>query len=308
MPNSIDPLGIDRVPPQQPLTPEPTADGSYTFYSDEFGELFHSHHGAKQEAECKFIEPTQLAQQARKPVLYLLDVCYGLGYNTAAALDTIWRVNPSCRVVWMGLESDATVPHAAMTHQLLDEWSNEVQWRLAELARYQEFEDARLTAKLLLGDARQTIDRIRRTEFCADAIFLDPFSPPTCPQLWTVEFLGAVADCLAETGYLATYSCAAPVRSALLEVGLPIGSTEPVGRKAPGTVARWIDRDLPALSSREREHLQTRAAVPYRDPTRSDSAEVIRQRRQAEQQASDLEPTSQWKKRWMSVGSPKAST
>ncbi len=87
------------------FTPKLTADGSLTFVSQEFGESFHSHHGAMQESFCKFVEPTQLATAAQKPVLRLLDVCYGLGYNTAAALQTIWAANPSCFVEVIGLEA-----------------------------------------------------------------------------------------------------------------------------------------------------------------------------------------------------------
>jgi hypothetical protein len=43
--------------------------------------------------------------------------------------------------------------------------------------------------------------------------------------------------CLHVDGLLATYSCAAAVRTALLAADLQIGSTPPVGRRSPGTVA-----------------------------------------------------------------------
>ena len=42
------------------LTQKLTDDGSYTFFSDEFEELFHSQSGAKQEAQYKFIEPCKI--------------------------------------------------------------------------------------------------------------------------------------------------------------------------------------------------------------------------------------------------------
>ena len=42
------------------LTQKLTDDGSYTFLSDEFEELFHSHSGAKKEAQYKFIEPCKI--------------------------------------------------------------------------------------------------------------------------------------------------------------------------------------------------------------------------------------------------------
>lgn len=282
------------------LVPELTADGSYTFFSAEFGEAFHSQYGAKQEAELKFVEPTQLAYKAQQPSLHLLDVCYGLGYNTAAALATIWSINPHCRVTWIGLELDPTVPQAAITHHLLNSWPQPIPDILTQLTTTHAIETEQLQAQLLFGDARNTIQQVDLSSFPADAIFLDPFSPPNCPQLWTVEFLGLVAQCLKPDGRLATYSCAAGVRTALLTAGLHIGATPPVGRRTPGTVASFTNTDLPALSLQEQEHLRTKAAVPYRDPQLCDSAEVILQRRTAEQRNSSLEPTSHWKKRWLS--------
>jgi tRNA U34 5-methylaminomethyl-2-thiouridine-forming methyltransferase MnmC len=293
-----------------PLTPYETSDGSFTFYSPEFGELFHSYHGARQEAQCKFVEPTELAQQAQKPQVRLLDLCYGLGYNTASALETIWSVNPTCRVEWVGVELDVAIPQAAVAQGLLDRWRSPISSLLARLVN--ETENPELTnpgvsrhlatpqfqGTLWFQDARQTIQTVANQGFLADAIFLDPFSPPHCPQLWTVEFLGWVARCLSPTGRLATYSCSASVRTALMAAGLQIGATSPVGRRSPGTVASFSSRDLPTLSLQEQEHLQTRAAIPYRDPTLSDSAQEICQRRQREQDLSPLEPTSSWKKRW----------
>ncbi|MBD2039626.1 tRNA (5-methylaminomethyl-2-thiouridine)(34)-methyltransferase MnmD [Microcoleus sp. FACHB-672] len=288
------------------FTPQLTADGSFTFFSAEFGQTFHSHFGARQEAELKFTQPLQLAHKARQPVLRLLDICYGLGYNTAAALATIWAVNPDCRIEWIGLELTPAAPQAAISQNLLNQWPTPIPQLLTQLAASCQIETDRLQAQLLIGDARQTIQQVCRSGFPADAVFLDPFSPPSCPQLWTVEFLSLVANCLHPLGLIATYSCSAAVRSALISAALQIASTSPVGRRSPGTVAWKNDRDhepntsadLLSLSQQEREHLQTRAAIPYRDPHLHDCAATIIGRRQIEQQASSLEPTSHWKKRW----------
>ena len=277
---------------------QPTADGSYTFFSSEFNELFHSHFGAKQEAEYKFVHPLQLREKAQQSQLCLLDVCYGLGYNTAAALSAIWQVNPNCQIQWMGLESDQNVPLAAVQHSLLKDYPSPIPQYLETLATTHHLQTQQLQGQLLIGDARTTIRQLQNQGFQADGIFLDPFSPPTCPQLWTVEFLTLLSHCLKPNGYLATYSCSAAVRTALLEAKLKIGSTLPVGRKTPGTIASFMSQGLPTLSPQEQEHLQTRAAIPYRDPSLSDTAEDIITRRQQEQLQSTLEPTSHWKKRW----------
>ena len=277
-----------------------TKDGSFTFFSDQFEESFHSHFGAKQEAEKKFVLPCRLAELAKKNnSLQILDVCYGLGYNSCAALATIWAVNPDCQVKLIALEIEPKVYVRAITEGLLDLWKPPIPQLLTQLAVKQEIKESNLEATLLVGDARITIEEINKLEFKADAIFLDPFSPPKCPQLWTVEFLGKVAGCLKETGILATYSCAAAVRITLQQVGLKVGSSECVGRRSPGTVASFTDTYLPPLSLQEREHLQTRAAIPYRDPMLKDCPEVILKRREKEQQASLLEATTRWKKRWL---------
>ena len=237
------------------------------------------------------------AHNALPQSLRLLDVCYGLGYNTAAALATIWAVNPSCYIEVVGLEFNSSVPQAAIAHQLLSSWPQPIPQILTELATEHQVQTNHLQASLLIGDARATIRLVQQSGFLADAIFLDPFSPPVCPQLWTVEFLEQVAKCLDSRGRIATYSCAAAVRTALMAVGLRVGSTPPVGRRSPGTVASWFATDLPVLSQQEQEHLLTRAAIPYRDPDLGDFADVILQRRQQEQSTSSLEPTSHWRKR-----------
>ncbi|CCQ50543.1 tRNA (5-methylaminomethyl-2-thiouridine)(34)-methyltransferase MnmD [Crocosphaera watsonii] len=285
------------------FTPKLTDDGSYTFFSDEFEELFHSHSGAKQEAQYKFIEPCQIKEKVTvKNTIKIIDICYGLGYNTAVALENIWSINSKTKIELFALENDINVPLQAIKSDLLDNFSDDVIDDLSSLANHQKLKNNRLNAQLLLGDARQTIKTIINQNFQAEAIFLDPFSPPKCPQLWTVDFIKLVSQCLGKDGYLATYSCAASVRTALQLAGLKIGATRSVGRRSPGTIANWKGNNLPPLSQQEIEHLQTRAAIPYRDPDLIDTAEIIKTRREKEQSKSDLEPSSHWKKRWSNNG------
>lgn len=292
-----------------------TKDGSFTFFSPEFNEAFHSNYGAKQESYLKFAVPTQVQKVARKGIVKILDVCYGLGYNTAAALEVIWQENPTCIVEVIGLEINPEVPKAAMSQDIFNDWDDEYRTILNELAFKHYCQTNRLQAKLLIGDARKLIQEVGKSGFLADAIFLDPFSPPHCPQLWTVEFIQKLTQCLHRDGLLATYSCAAAVRTALLAAKLVIGSTAPVGRRTPGTIGAYPDgvndtstssvhriTGIYPLSVAEKEHLQTRAAIPYRDPSLSDTGELILSRRRQEQETSPLETTSKWRKRWLGKG------
>ncbi|WP_223341880.1 MULTISPECIES: tRNA (5-methylaminomethyl-2-thiouridine)(34)-methyltransferase MnmD [unclassified Synechocystis] len=288
-----------------PFTPQLTADGSFTFYSPQFGETFHSQRGAKAEADEKFVHPCLLPRlAAERSQLTIIDVCYGLGYNTAAALTAIWQVNPHCHVTLYGLENDLQVPRQAIANGLLQGWPDLVRETLQDLAQTETVTREFLTAHLAIGDARQTLLSVVPQQINADAIFLDPFSPPKCPQLWTVEFLRHLGDRLAPTGRLATYCSAAAVRNGLQLAGLHLATMAdghpPHPRRRPlGTLAsRQI---LPPLDFTpwEMEHLQTKAAIPYRDPLGTDPAAVILARRRAEQSQSALEPTSRWKKRWL---------
>lgn len=278
-----------------------TADGSETFYSFEFGETFHSKYGAKTEAEITYIKGCRIGEKIKdKNSIKILDICYGLGYNTATVLDFITKNNSQCLIEIIALELDETVPTQALENNLLEYWSSETREILKQLLTKKNLNLPLIKMQLLIGDARETLAEVVTKNFQADAIFLDPFSPPKCPQLWTVEFLTLIAQSLHDDGIVATYSCAAGVRKAMELAGLTIGNNFAVGRRSPGTVATKGKPPLSPLCVMELEHLQTRAAIPYRDPSLRDTKEIIKLRREQEQSKSNLESTSQWKKRWFS--------
>ena len=272
-----------------------TSDGSITFFSEEFQQAFHNFSGARQEALEKYVLPTNVLTLAmERQELHMLDVCFGLGYNSGVALERIWQINPSCHIILHALERSPDVPQQAYRQGLWNDWEFEALWK--SWLDTGQLESDRLTAFMHWGDARLALQNVPGQ--WADAVFFDPFAPPSCPHLWTVDLFRQIARCLRSCGRLATYSCAVAVRAGMVEAGLSIGSTPPVGRPGPGTVASLNPDHLPALSQREREHLQTRAAIPYRDPTLSASIDAILATRQQEQQQSNLEATSVWKKRW----------
>lgn len=281
------------------FTPELTGDGSATFYSEEFGEHFHCRHGAYTDAQRNYVDAANIPELAKAERLSILDICYGLGYNTAAALDTIHQVNPNCQVTIRALEINGEVVRSAIANALHHHWTPATQQILTTLATEYQYHSPSLDIQLILGDARQTLQPLAAQGWQADAVLFDPFSPTRCPQLWTVEFLTLTAQCLADSGILATYSCSAAVRSAMGLAGLNIGSLPGAGRQWPCTIATKAQKPLPGLSQQEQEHLKTRAAIPYRDPTLRAPAEVIMAQREQEQQHSNLESTGAWRRRWL---------
>ena len=87
--------------------------------------------------------------------------------------------------------------------------------------------------KLLLGDARETIKQVTEK---IDFVFLDPFSPKKCPELWTDEFFKDIYTIMRPGSKLATYSCARIVRDNLTKAGFSVSDGPIVGRRAPGTI------------------------------------------------------------------------
>ena len=73
----------------------PTADGSFSLESERFGEAFHSSSGALNEARAKFSRPAELDRWHSDDRLRILDVCVGLGYNTAVVLAALAENAPA---------------------------------------------------------------------------------------------------------------------------------------------------------------------------------------------------------------------
>ena len=309
----------------------PTADGSFSLHSKRFGEAFHNSAGALNEARSKFVNPAELDRFTAGKPLRILDVCLGLGYNTAAVLEALPTAAPAVR--WWGLEMDRRPLEIALEQPNFQAlWSDAVLHKLAAIRNQGGWSTPGNEGQQLWGDARRMLSSIpEAVRF--DLILHDAFSPQRCPELWSEEFLGALAKRLAPGGRLLTYSRAAAIRGSLKRAGLELRSLRPTpGERmgwSSGTVAikGWAIKEglngcepleqaavnWRPLSTMEQEHLRTRAAVPFRDPDQRDLAPVILERRQQEQLHCGLEATNSWQRRWRAadanggIGSTKLS-
>lgn len=190
-----------------------TKDGSITFYNEEVGETYHSVSGALEEAQKKFVEPCKV-----KKGDVVLDICFGLGYNAAAALEKGANV--------VALEQDVDLKKVIPALSLPLKSYEMVKRVIAGQ------NDQRLV--IIWGDARQTIKTLNQR---FDAAFLDPFSPKIAPELWNFEFFCDIKRLLKPGAILATYSCARIVRENLKKAGFEVKDGPIVGRKSPATIA-----------------------------------------------------------------------
>ena len=68
-----------------------TNDGSVGLYSPDFDDIYHSSTGALTEAYEKFIMPINVDEILKKDSIKILDICYGIGYNSKSFLNFIFE-------------------------------------------------------------------------------------------------------------------------------------------------------------------------------------------------------------------------
>ena len=284
-----------------------TEDGTYSLRSILFQENFHSLKGALEETKIKFTNPSGLNRFKNKS-LNVLDICFGLGYNSASLFNDLIKQNSLLN--WYALEIDKKpLEYSLNNNSFLELWHPKVFEIFNFLYQKNHFEDQFLNCKIFWGEARETINNIPpRIKF--DLIYLDGFSPQKCPQVWTVEFLSKVTKRLNPQGYLITYSSSAAVRMTLRKLGLEIFSIKSNlnsnNKWSQGTVAianfskaKFQDNlYFDKLSPMEEEHLLTKASIPYRDPDLHSKAEDILRERLKEQFSSNLSSTKKWREKW----------
>lgn len=213
-----------------------TADNTETFMNEAVGESYHSQTGAVEEALKKYAIPCKIKELAKTGKIKILDVCFGLGYNSAMAITAALEENPECVIEVIGLEYDANIISKIQ----------EVNPPIAFFAQYKkltpktlEFKEGKVSVKVVLGDARETSKTLSENYF--DAIFFDPFSPKTVPEMWQIPFFEQMHRVLKSSGILATYSCARMARDNMSKAGLMYDDGPIVGRRGPGTIAtKWV--------------------------------------------------------------------
>jgi tRNA U34 5-methylaminomethyl-2-thiouridine-forming methyltransferase MnmC len=203
-----------------------TADGSFTFHSSEHDENYKSASGALTESDKKYALVCEIDKRSSVDIL---DICFGLGYNSAAALD---RFSGS-RISIVGLENYQGIIDEIV--RLGDEYPFRCREMMQRVAKEGKYSDGKVEINLVMGDARENIQKLQNESF--DVVFLDPFSPAKCPELWTAEFFSQIYRVMRPGGMLATYSCARPVRDNLKSAGFSVRDGPTIGRRGPATVA-----------------------------------------------------------------------
>ena len=192
-----------------------TEDGSRTLYSSEFSEAYHSpKDGALHESLEKHVH-SAFRFMGERNKLTILDICFGLGYNTLATLYDVQQNRLPVKLHIISPELDRELVESLGSFAYPEEFAG-LKPIIRELSRNFYYEDEQFKIEILIGDARQILPDIREK---FDIVYQDAFSPKQNPLLWTKEYFEDIRRLMRNDGILTTYSIAAAVRMGLHENG-----------------------------------------------------------------------------------------
>lgn len=193
-------------------------DGTHTLYSKEFDEPYHStKDGALHESLEKHVKPA-FSLNTHKDKLTIVDICFGLGYNTFAILYYLKKHNNNTKVHILSPEFDEGLVRSLDTFDFPSEFES-IKPIIKAVSKDLYYEDAQFKIEILLGDARESVPKITEK---IDVIYQDAFSPAHNPLLWTYEWFKDIRALCTEDAILTTYSTAAVIRLGLYENGFYI--------------------------------------------------------------------------------------
>lgn len=198
-----------------------SADGSVSAYSARFDECYHSlRDGALRESLYKHIIPAFSALEGARE-MRILDICFGLGYNTLASLYYARTHNLPLNLYIYSPELDDSL----LTNLIDFPYPRELATLplceiLCALRDRGVYEDAHTYIEVRLIDACVYVREIPTEGI--DVIYQDAFSPRKNPELWSEAYFAQLYRILAPNGILTTYSQSAAIRKNALVCGFVV--------------------------------------------------------------------------------------
>lgn len=180
-------------------------DGSISFWDEKYKNHYHPKAGATKQARELFCVSSSLKERLSKTSIKLLDIGFGMGYNTLEALKVPRKFSLHVKALDQNLE---IIKQSAQTLEKQE---------LYTLYKKRYFEQRDATVELLIGDIRHTLKDLAQEEF--DVIFLDPFLHTQNTTMITQDVLQLITRTLKKNGVLVASTNSQAVRVALGALG-----------------------------------------------------------------------------------------
>ncbi|MEA3332822.1 MAG: MnmC family methyltransferase [Pseudomonadota bacterium] len=238
-----------------------TGDGSRTLYCESVGEHYHStKDGAFSESLHKHVLPAWKYRIDGRKKITVLDLCFGLGYNTFALTWYLSRQKYTGHLRIISPEHDEALLSSLIDFSYPDEFCG-LGPIIRAVAENRCYESSGLSIEIFTVDARSWL-----TEFAGpvDIVFHDPFSPTHNHQLWTREYFAELKRVGASDLLVTTYSTATAVRMGLFENGFHIYENRPEALVRSATLASPASLPLAEIDMQLKQ-LRNPAAASLRD-------------------------------------------
>ena len=216
-----------------------TTAGALSIRDLQSGEIMHNPIGPWAEANALYVDQANLFERlseksAAEFVVY--DVGLGAAANALAVLFCARRIKdrPKRALRMISFERDLTLLNFARAHSDRFAHFSGFETAIDQILETGRWSDESLTWELRFGNFP---DLVQEDIPPADLIMYEPYSPLKNPEMWNeATFLATRSKCTPKS-LLLTYSCATPVRVALLAAGFCVGRGVALGLKQETTQA-----------------------------------------------------------------------
>lgn len=231
-----------------------TKDNSNTLFSTKYNQHFHDlKTGAINESLMKHVIPA-LEFHKKKKNLKILDICFGLGYNTFSTINYVLENQLDKELQIFSPELDLELIDSLKNFEFPQEFKK-ISYIIKELIETKKYKDEKIEIELYIGDAREYIKGLKDI----DIVYQDAFSSEVNSELWTVEYFTDIFSATNEEAVVTTYSIASNVRLSLYEAGFEIYENNPTGKRKQTMAvknkkdidAKYIDMKLKQTRNKE---------------------------------------------------------
>jgi len=196
-----------------------TIDGSFTLYSDEMQESYHSINGAVQESNFIFIDRALAGIYKKK--ISVFEVGFGTGLN--ALLTYNFAIEHNKNITYNSIEAFPVKPIL---------YSKLKYYNYCKHLNNNDFlslHSCEWNTPVIIKDKTFVLNKINLdlTSFVFpkeqyDVIFFDAFSPDKQPEMWTEEIFSGIFKSLIKEGILITYCAKGEVRRRMQRNGFTV--------------------------------------------------------------------------------------
>lgn len=235
-----------------------TKDGSNTLFSKQYNQHYHNpDDGAIDESLSKHIIPTFTFHEknAHLKELNILDICFGIGYNTFSTIYYVLKNNLKIKLNIYSPELDGDLVKSLDDFLFPKEFDN-IKHIINSISKTCKYEDENIKIEVFIGDARNYIKSFPKDFF--HIVYQDAFSSEVNFELWTKEYFDDIFKLCKDDCIVSSYAVATPIRLSQSEAGFYIYEHRPVKRKITlafkekqEIIGKFVDMELKKQRNKE---------------------------------------------------------